>query len=71
MPSPCSAVSKTTTTVHGIEKGANLMSNTNNQQVLALLNGAGKPAPEMTKGLSVLGDGNMADGLIALWENGQ
>ena len=47
------------------------MSNTNNQQVLALLNGAGKPAPEMTKGLSVLGDGNMADGLIALWENGQ
>ena len=47
------------------------MNGTNNPQVLALLNGAGKPAPEMTRGLSVLGDGSMADGLIALWENGQ
>ena len=47
------------------------MNSTNNPQVLALLNGAGKPAPEMTRGLSVLGDGNMADGLIALWKNGQ
>ena len=44
---------------------------TNNAQVLDLLNGAGKPAPEMTRGLSVLGDGNMADGLVALWEDGQ
>ena len=47
------------------------MSNTKNPQVLALLNGTGKSAPEMTRGLSVLGDGSMADGLIALWENGQ
>jgi len=47
------------------------MNGTNNSQVLELLNGAGKSAPEMTRGLSVLGDGSMADGLVALWENGQ
>lgn len=47
------------------------MTGTNNPQILALLNGSGKPAPVMTQGLSVLGDGSMADGLIALWENGQ
>lgn len=47
------------------------MNGTNNPQVLDLLNGARKPAPEMTRGLSVLGDGSMADGLIALWENGK
>lgn len=47
------------------------MNSTNNPEVLALLNGAGKSAPEMTRGLSVLGDGSMAEGLIALWKNGQ
>lgn len=47
------------------------MNLTNNSQVLNLLNGAGKPAPEMTQGLSVLGNGSMADGLIVLWKNGQ
>ena len=47
------------------------MSSANNQQVLDLLKGAGKAAPEITHSLSQLGEGCMVDGLIALWENGQ
>lgn len=47
------------------------MNITNNPEVMALLNGVGKSAPEMTRNLSVLGDGSMAEGLIALWKNGQ
>jgi len=47
------------------------MNGINNPQVMTLLDGAGKPAPIMTRSLSVLGDGSMSDGLIALWENGQ
>lgn len=47
------------------------MNGTNNQQVFSLLNGSGKPAPELTRGLAALGDGSMADGIIAIWNDGQ
>lgn len=47
------------------------MNSTNNHQVLSLLTETGKSAPEMTRGIAVLGNGNMEEGLIAIWENGQ
>ena len=47
------------------------MNISNDQQVLALLNGVKKTAPEMTRGLATLGKGSMSDGLIALWKSGQ
>lgn len=47
------------------------MSNGKNQQVIALLESAGNTAPEMTRKLAALGNGNMSTGLIALWKNGQ
>lgn len=42
-----------------------------NPTVQTLLEKTGKPAPVMTNGLAILGDGRMEDGLIALWKNGQ
>ena len=47
------------------------MNTANTTQVVSLLNKTEKSASEMTQGLSILGDGRMADGLIALWKNGQ
>ena len=47
------------------------MNGTNTPQILTLLSQPGKTAAKMTHGLSVLGHGNMADGLICLWKNGQ
>lgn len=42
-----------------------------NQQISALLDGVSKVASETTHGLARLGNGRMADGLIALWKDGQ
>lgn len=39
--------------------------------VKELLNSTGKPGPEMTHNVSLLGDGNMADGFVALYRSGQ
>ena len=47
------------------------MANTKDLQVKALLDGAGKAGPELTHGLSELGGGKMADGLVTLWKSGQ
>lgn len=47
------------------------MANTKELQIQALLDGAGKAGPELTHGLSELGGGKMADGLVELWKAGQ
>ena len=47
------------------------MGNTKDLQIQALLDGAGKAGPELTHGLSELGGGKMADGLVELWKAGQ
>lgn len=47
------------------------MANTKDLQIQALLDGTGKAGPELTHGLSELGGGKMADGLVELWEAGQ
>lgn len=47
------------------------MANSKNLQIQALLDGAGKAGPELTHGLSELGGGKMADGLVELWKAGQ
>ena len=47
------------------------MANAKEMQVQALLDGAGKAGPKLTHGLSELGGGKMADGLVELWKAGQ
>ncbi len=47
------------------------MANERNLQIHTLLNGIGKAGPELTHGLSELGGGKMADGLVSLWKDGQ
>lgn len=47
------------------------MANTKELQIQALLDGTGKAGPELTHGLSELGGGKMADGLVELWKAGQ
>lgn len=47
------------------------MANTREQQIQALLDGAGKAGPELTHGLSELGGGKMSNGLVELWKAGQ
>ena len=47
------------------------MTNTKELQIENLLDGTGKAGPELTHGLSELGGGKMADGLVALWKSGQ
>lgn len=47
------------------------MANTKEQQIQALLDGAGKAGPELTHGLSELGGGKMSNGLVELWKAGQ
>lgn len=46
------------------------MANTKDWEVNALLDGAGKSGSELTHGLSKLGKGKMADGLVELWKAG-
>ena len=40
-------------------------------QVIELLDCTGKTAPQMTHELAELGGGNMADGLVVLWDDGR
>ena len=47
------------------------MINENTYKIKNILNCTGKSAAEMTHSLSQLGDGNMSDGMVALWKDGQ
>lgn len=48
------------------------MVTTNNRKIVKiLLNSAGKASPDMTHNISMLGDGNMANGLVMFYRYGQ